>query len=166
MSDHFDKGIRQIENKQLRNAIKSFTEAIEAGENVLAAYLHRSSCYFQLKEYENVVKDLTDAIDIEPTYEQFYYNRAAAYVNLFKYTEALEDYNIAISLNPKYVNAHYNKASVHMKLEQHEQAVFSFMKASDLGHEDAKIVLKHFEQRGKEINEGKAAGETPTKAEA
>ena len=151
---NFEKGIAQIKSKQIRLAIKSFTVSIEENDKVLESYLHRSSCYFHLKDFDKVVEDLTKAIDLDPTWEEYYYNRAAAYVNLLQYQNALDDYNIAITLNPKYVNAHYNKGSVHMKMEQHEQAVFSFMKASDLGHEDAKIVLKHFEHRGKEINEG------------
>jgi len=156
---NFEKAIAQVKNKQLRLAIKSFTLCIENNEKVLESYLHRSSCYFQLKEFENVVEDLTKAIDFDPTWEEYYYNRAAAYVNLTQYQNALDDYNIAVTLNPQYKNAHYNKGSVHMKLDQHEKAVESFLEAGALGHEDALIVLKHYLKRGVEINENSSKEE-------
>ncbi len=161
MSNHYEKGLKQVECNQFRNAIKSFTESIENEEKILESLLHRSSCYLHLKNFAEAAEDLSRAIDIDPTYEEFYYNRAMAYVNLQEYDKALNDYSIAVTLNPKYKNAYYNKASVHMKLDQHEKAVENFLEAGALGHKEALIVCKHFNQRGEEINENKNKDEKP-----
>ncbi len=158
MSEYYEKGIKQVQVKQFKNAIDSFSKAIEAGEKVLKSLLHRSSCFFHFKKFNKAEKDLSKAIDMDPTVEEFYYNRAAAYVNMNEYGKALQDYEIATKLNPNYKNAFYNKASVHMKLDQHEAAVKNFLEAGALGHEEALIVCKHFNKRGDEINQDKEQG--------
>ncbi len=161
MSKNYEKGLKQIECKQFKNALKSFTEAIENGEKILESLLHRSSCHLHFKNFEEAAEDLSKAIAIEPTYEQFYYNRAMTYVNLQEYDKALNDYSIAVTLNPNYKKAYYNKASVHMKLDQHEKAVENFLEAGARGHREALIICKHFNQRGGEINENKDKEEKP-----
>ncbi|HMA63295.1 MAG TPA: tetratricopeptide repeat protein, partial [bacterium] len=83
-----------------------------------------------------------------------------ARVNLKKYEAAIGDFTIAIKLDPNYEKAYYNRGSIYLNQDRHEKAVYDFVKAAKLGNEQAQVLIKHFEERGREIRSRDTSGKS------
>jgi tetratricopeptide (TPR) repeat protein len=62
-----------------RQAITSFTQAIEVNPENTDAYMQRGRANKELKEYDKAIQDYTTALDLDPEEEAAYAGRGNAY---------------------------------------------------------------------------------------
>jgi tetratricopeptide (TPR) repeat protein len=114
-----------------RQAIQSYSKAIELNPRYAVAYFMRAILYEQLQEFQRSLSDYNQAISINPEAFLAYHNRAILkYENLNDYQGGLNDFNQAIYLNPKYAEAYYNRALLkHIKLNDIQGALKDYNQA-------------------------------------
>ena len=118
-----DEGDKLYDNKDLTNALKKYSEAIELNPKNSAAYAGRGNILIDQKNYKSALSDLNQAITLDSSQAYIFNYRACAYIELGEYDKALDDLMKAIDLDPEYVLAYSNGAVVMINLEQYKDAI-------------------------------------------
>jgi tetratricopeptide (TPR) repeat protein/V8-like Glu-specific endopeptidase len=106
-----DPGTDIISGK--RQAIQSFSTAIQINPRYANAYLSRAILYEQMQDFQKALADVNQVITLKPRYFEAYYNRAVLKnVRLNDSQGALLDYDRAIALNPRSFSAYYNRGNL------------------------------------------------------
>lgn len=90
------KGIINIKQNNIKDAIKNFTEAIVLDPEFAIAYHNRSLCYKLIEEYELAKNDLETAINLNNDYAQFYFTKALLSESIDEENQAVKYYQKAI----------------------------------------------------------------------
>lgn len=122
-------GIFLANNKNYKEAIKKFTEAIKLNPNNADAYFQRGKAYYDLKNYKKAISDYTRAIELEPNKSILYSSRAFAYKKLENYEKAILDYTKAIELKPDESVLYYRRGLCYQALGENEKAEADFAKS-------------------------------------
>lgn len=121
--DWFIKGRAEFEKGEYREAINSWTKAIEKNPTNTYAYSARGLAYAKLKEPDKAVENYNKAIDLEPKNAVAYGNRGVSFVKLQRYDNALKDYNKGIELTPQKVPAYTNLAELLIMMDNYKSAL-------------------------------------------
>ncbi len=89
-------------NKKLKEAIKTYSKAIELDERFIEAYLGRGSVYAVQLRFEEAFSDFDKAVELNPKHPVAYYNKGLAYELLDDKDKAIEFYNIFLELAPEH----------------------------------------------------------------
>jgi tetratricopeptide (TPR) repeat protein len=117
-----------------KEAIQSFTKAIQLNARYSRAYFMRAYAYAQISEFQNALADYSQAIALNPKYAEAYNNRGSLkHEKLNDPQGALADYNQAIALNPNLADAYYNRGLLQdEQLNNPQGALADFNKAITL----------------------------------
>jgi len=120
-----------------KDAIVSFSKAIELNPKDAEHYVTRGVAYHALGNYTQAINDYSEAVKINPRNAHAYYNRALAYDGLGDNRQALRDYNKAIQLNPRNPDYYVNRGIILMALDNYRQAMKDFDIAIEIDPQDA-----------------------------
>lgn len=113
-------------------AIKHYTNAIEAHPNYPESYYNRGKSYGTKGDYDQAIRDYDKAIELEPAYSAAYNSRGAAYETKDNYDQAIQDYNKAIEFMPSNEDAYCNRGNAYSRKGNHDLAIRDFDKAIEL----------------------------------
>ncbi|SRR6266496_1534930 len=93
-------GMSQLLLRRLREARKSFEQALKVDRNYANAYANLGVVYYEDRSYGKAIKYYDKAIALQADAAVFYNNRGAAYFNKKQYEKASLDYAKALDLDP------------------------------------------------------------------
>jgi tetratricopeptide (TPR) repeat protein len=157
-------GMSQLLLRRLREARKSFEQALKADRNYANADANLGVVYYQDKNYGKAIKFYDKAIALQPDTAVFYNNRGAAYFNKKQFEKANLDYAKALELDPDiFENSgragiqaqlpspedrarySYVLAKLYAKAGENERSLHYLKKAMEDGYKDIKNVYKDSE---------------------
>ncbi len=121
--DYWRQGKNYFESKQYRQAVESYTKAIELQRNVVGFYSRRGDAWFELGENDQAIDDYNRAIELEPEDWTSYNNRGYIYDKMGKHNEALEDFGYAIKIQPQEAIPYNNRGNVYEELGIYDKAI-------------------------------------------
>ncbi len=83
-----------------KEAVSSFSKAIEFGFEIENSYIGRGKAWTELKDHKKAIDDFSEALKINEDSFTAREDRAVAYNNSRQFDKALEDLNILIEKNP------------------------------------------------------------------
>ena len=128
----FERGNFLMGLKEIEEAIKAYSDAIELNPRYSAAYNNRGVVYVDIGEYNRALKDFNTAIELNPNDFFAYNNRGNAYNKIREVDKAIKDLNTAISLKPDYSNAYNNRGNAYVKKHYFDKAIEDFNTAIQL----------------------------------
>jgi tetratricopeptide (TPR) repeat protein len=154
-------GMSELLLRRLREARKSFEQALKADRNYANAYVNLGVVYYQDRNYSKSIKFYDKAIALQPDNAVFYNNRGAAYFNKKQFEKASQDYTKAIELDPDILETSgragvqaqipspedrarysYVLAKIYAKAGENERSLHFLRKAMEDGYKDIKNVYK------------------------
>jgi tetratricopeptide (TPR) repeat protein len=154
-------GMSELLLRRLREARKSFEQALKADRNYANAYANLGVVYYQDKSYGKAIKFYDKAIALRPDTAVFYNNRGAAYFNKRQYEKASLDYTKALELDSDIFEGSaragvqasipspedrarysYVLAKIYAKAGENERSLHYLKKAMEDGYKDIKNVYK------------------------
>jgi len=132
-----NEGNAFFKNKQYRDAIKKYTEAIEADRTDVTFFSNRSACYAAIEDWENAAEDGRQCILVDKTFVKGYFRYALALQNLGNLEGALDAVKRGLGIEP--LNADLKKMSRELdeairmkKVDASIQSAESQIKAGDV----------------------------------
>ena len=130
-------GVAHFEHGHLRDAIDSFTAALDLGtwvdnaesSNKTYLYYYQGLSYFYLGRIEDALDSYNVAIKLNPNFAPVYNNRGIIYYYQEKLDKALADYEKSIRLNPQGADAFNNRGIIYYKFEQSDKAINDYSEA-------------------------------------
>ena len=120
-----------IAQRNYKEAIKLFNEAIELKPNEAQAYYGRGRAY-KSNDAGKAIEDLTKALELNPKLVEAYNARSDCYYKLKDYEHALADCNKTIEFKPNFLNAYYRRSLVYNKLKDYNKALNDMSKAIEI----------------------------------
>jgi tetratricopeptide (TPR) repeat protein len=136
----FERGYVYAEAKNVNEAIRCYSKAIELDPSDASAYSNLGNLLSDenLKRYEEAEVAYGKAIELNPSYASAYSNLGILLRNLKRYDEAEVSYRKAIELNPSDATAYSNLGLLlHENLKRYGEAEVSYRKAIELDPSDA-----------------------------
>ena len=109
----FHRGNFLLMLKQIDEALKAYSRAIELSPNNAKAYNNRGVAYRKKGKLDLAVKDYTKAIKLNPDDANAYSNRGNVYREKGEFNRAIDDTNTAIELNPNCTEAYNNRGAAY-----------------------------------------------------
>jgi uncharacterized protein (TIGR02145 family) len=129
---YYNRGLADHGLMDYKEAIKSYSKAIELNPQYAAAYYSRGFAKTILVDYPGAITDFNNAIAISPRYPAAYYYRALAKANQKDFAQAIADYDKTIELEPSYAEAYYNRAFAKSALKDYPGAIADNTKTIEL----------------------------------
>jgi tetratricopeptide (TPR) repeat protein len=95
------KGNYRLEDGQLDEALKDFSEALQENPDHAMAHLGLALTYMKMEEYDASMKELNTVIELKPDIAAAYADRGILYDRLGHHEKALADYRKALEMDPK-----------------------------------------------------------------
>jgi len=133
---HFDEGIRLNFERNYRQAVNSFTNAIEIDPSFQGAYTVRGTAYFVLEMYHEALQDYDKAISLGPQDYTFhttaFYMRGRTYIELEEYEKAVNDFTRLLFSMPLSWEAYKDRGIANIFLERYEEALLDLNKSIEI----------------------------------
>lgn len=126
------KGIQQSQAKQYRQAIDSYTKAIEIEPSFIEAYLKRCEIRYKLGDNQGVLQDCYAIIKIDPSVAKAYYYQGRARYRLGYTQSAIKAYTEALERETNYAQAYYYRGLAYQELKENLPALENFQTAAEL----------------------------------
>lgn len=94
---HLTNGTQFLRNGKNRQAISSFTKAIEIEPRYAEAYIKRGFAYYQLTHYQKAIADYTHTLNLKRFTADAYAGRGDIYLALSDPQRALADYTASLA---------------------------------------------------------------------
>ncbi len=142
-----ERGSRHLKSGNYEEAVQAYTEAIEAGDNVVIAYANRCYANQFLGQHQEAIDDCTKSLELASEQAEageeiegysaweVLNNRAVSHMRLGAYDDALADLDEAVELMPDYAEAYANRGRVLIDRERFEEAIEVLDKAVELDPE-------------------------------
>ncbi|XP_070180925.1 serine/threonine-protein phosphatase 5-like [Littorina saxatilis] len=116
-----------FKKQNYNEAIKYYSEAIEANPTVAAYYGNRSFAHLRTESFGYASTDANKALALDKAYIKAYYRRASANMALGKFKEALRDLKYVVTVRPsdKDASARYSECDKVVKRIAFERAIAS-----------------------------------------
>jgi tetratricopeptide (TPR) repeat protein len=157
-------GMSQLLLRRLREARKSFEQALKADRTYANAYANLGVVYYEDRNYGKAIKYYDKAIALQADTAVFYNNRGAAHFNKKQYEKASLDYAKALDLDPDIFEPSsragvqasipspedrarysYLLAKLYAKAGENERSLHYLKKAMEDGYKEIKNVYKDTE---------------------
>jgi tetratricopeptide (TPR) repeat protein len=158
-SEWWEKGNAFDNAGNYRDAVDSFSKAIELQPKIAGGYSYRGAVLVKLGDSIQSFKDFDKAIELDPRYAKTYLFRGFAYGKLGKQSESLKDFDKAIELDPNDAWAYNGRSIIHVLLGNLNQSLRDSDKAIDLSPKYANayynrgIAYLHMENKSKALND-------------
>lgn len=129
------EGWKLYSDGNYKQAVQSFTEAINVFPRNAEGYFGRGTAYNELHENQKALEDYNKSIEIAPNFYT-YNNRGKTNFELHNYSASLEDFNKALQVNPQDITALINRGKIYFALRRIEQGMADFNKAVSLQPND------------------------------
>ena len=125
----FRLGNKKSNQKQYRDAIIHYDNAIRLKSDFAEVYYRRGKAKYELKRYKAAIYDYDNALRLKPDDVNSYFNRGLAKYALRQYESVITDYNMVIRFASDNVSAYFNRGLAKYKLRQHDAAIADFDEA-------------------------------------
>ncbi|MCK4261221.1 MAG: tetratricopeptide repeat protein [Halanaerobiales bacterium] len=129
---YFFKGKIYYERKKFKEALLSFTKAINLEPEFADAYNNRGVIYKNLRMYEIALEDYSKSIELNPEHFIAYMNQGNIYNIRRHNVKAIEKHSKAIELNPEYATAYFNRGLTHFEKREYIKGTKDCLKAIKL----------------------------------
>jgi tetratricopeptide (TPR) repeat protein len=106
----YKKGIDQMSNEKLEDAIRSFDLSLRIDPNYVDAWIKKGYAHFHLGENTLAISSYDKALDIDLNNAEAWNLKGLAYYKTRNYDEAIRACDKAIDINPNDAMSWYNKA--------------------------------------------------------
>jgi curved DNA-binding protein CbpA len=128
----YHRGNLKTQNKEYRQAIEDFTEAIKLNPQFIDAYLKRCEMRYKMGDNQGVLDDCYQIFSINPNIAKAHYYQGRARYSL-GYTEpAIKSYDLAIVNDGKYPQAYYYRGIAQKEILAISAAIKDLHKAAEL----------------------------------
>lgn len=128
----YHRGNLRTQNKEYRQAIEDFTEAIKLNPQFIDAYLKRCEMRYKMGDNQGVLDDCYQIFSINPNVAKAHYYQGRARYSL-GYTEpAIKSYDLAIANDGNYPQAYYYRGIAHKEILANILAIKDLNKAAEL----------------------------------
>ncbi len=138
----FREGIQLFEDKQYENAFSYFDQAVKEHRKSAVAYAYRGKCNFQLDNYYSALFDFSEALSFDNTLAECYLDKGKAHMALLEFREAFREFDKAVwfyrNNNPDALRL---RGLSRLRMQQLVQSERDFVRAVELGDEDARFIL-------------------------
>ena len=157
-------GITELLMQRVKEARKSFEQAIRADRHFADAYNNLGVIYYETKKYGAAVKQYEKAIAVDNSSASFFNNLGAAYFSKRSFDSAVAAYQHALELDPDVFDRtsrmgvqaqlpspedraryDYTVAKLYAKMGLSDQSLEYLRKAMEAGYKDLKNVYKDVE---------------------
>ena len=90
-------GNQAYSNKQYKEAINHYTNAIKLNPQEPSFYSNRGLCYYNLGQFMDCINDCDNAIRLNPNFTKAYKKKASALANMLKFPEAVQTMKGAVN---------------------------------------------------------------------
>ena len=136
-SYYYNRGNGYLDNGDFKNAITSYTQAVELDPENIYSYINRGYIYIQLGDFDLAIADFDKAIELNPDETLAYINRGVAYRETGRHGDAITDYTSAIRLNPNGIDAYFGRAYVYMQINDFNGAIPNYSKIIQIDQNNA-----------------------------
>lgn len=145
-TSYIDEGMDYIENAEYDNALNSFSQAREAGENEELIRRGEGIAYLGKTQYDQAVASFVQALaccDGTVTSLEFdiNYYLATAYYKSGDYQSAYDTYTAILALHGKEVTALFLRGVTDLAMNNHAQAVADFDRAVELDKQNYSMYI-------------------------
>ncbi len=126
---YYNRGKAYEYEKQPKEALIDYTQAIKLRPDYAEAYTNRGGIYQEEHRYELAQADLNKALSINPNFDKALNNRGIIYNNIRSYDLAIVDFTKAIAINPSFDRAYNNRGLSLFYLKSYERALLDFNQA-------------------------------------
>ncbi|MBD2597557.1 tetratricopeptide repeat protein [Nostoc spongiaeforme FACHB-130] len=157
-ADYYKQGHAAYQVRDYKQAVESFTKAIQEEPKYAKSFINRGNARYNLKDYEGALIDYTKALEINPQEVKALVNRGNARYMLADYSNdpdreyhlAIADFNNAIRLNIKEAEAYIRRGIVRSQiakysgesLKEFQQAIADFSEAIKLNASKAEAYFQ------------------------
>lgn len=157
----YNKGYKSLSRDDHKNAIASFSRAIDIKPDSVEARSNLGVAYFGQSNNRKALEYFQKAHDMDPESPEVLYNLGIALRGSREFDKAIDCYEKALEIESDYYAAHNNLGVAYMNLEDLEKSVESFEKAvefeeSDVGGEDG---LQKNKRITENLKQAKKAGD-------
>jgi len=153
----FAAGLGHAEKGSWKEAVESYSRAIEAKPDWSDAYVNRGVARAALGDYAGAIKDYDEALRLSPEDAGALMNRGVARHELQQYGQALEDYTAALAVDETNVDAYRNRAITFQTAGELVAAVEDYGTAIRLDPDDVNLYRERAAVRREQPDEDAAA---------
>jgi tetratricopeptide (TPR) repeat protein len=138
----FQEGIQFYDSKNFEEAFYYFDQQVKAFPKSAVAYGYRGKCNLRDENYYSAVYDLSQAISYDNTLAECYLDKGKSHYALQEFKEAFKEFDKAVwffrNSNPEAVKS---RGLARLRMQQFVQSERDFVRAVELGDEDARFIL-------------------------
>ena len=131
---HFEEGNIYYGRQDYRNAIASYTKALEFNSQNVAAYVYRGSAYGSIQNYPSAEQDYRRAVQLDPQNINAQIGLALVYYYTQDYRSAISSLNLALRVNERNGQAYYLRALCYRNLNKPLEAMRDYGYAKYFGY--------------------------------
>ena len=133
---HLRQGYNYYKENRLKEALATFSLAIETNPQNFEAWFWRARTYIRMDQFDNAITDLNRVVEINPGYGPAYDNLGWLFMRRNKFDESLSHLNKSIELKPDNGWAHYMRGRVYFNKGDLQKAFENANTACQLGNQD------------------------------
>lgn len=137
----FDLGVSRIKEKNLKEAISNFREAVRLNPNNVLAQYNLGNSLVKTGNLELAEEHFRNTIKLKPNYAVAYNDLGYTLAMRGKLDEAMDNYRTAIEVKPDYASAYINMGISWDVKGEFDKAIEQFQKAIKFQRENAKAYL-------------------------
>lgn len=131
-NDFYLRGALRTQNKEYRQAIEDYTEAIKLNPKFVDAYLKRCEMRYKMGDNQGVLDDCYQVLLINPNVAKAHYYQGRARYSLGYTQPAIKSYDLAISNDSNYPQAYYYRGIAYKEILDTSSAIDDLKKAAEL----------------------------------
>ncbi|MEM8829600.1 MAG: DnaJ domain-containing protein [Cyanobacteria bacterium P01_G01_bin.19] len=130
--DFYLRGTLKAQNKEYRQAIEDYTEAIKLNSKFVDAYLKRCEMRYKMGDNQGVLDDCYQVFKINPNIAKAHYYQGRARYSLGYTQPAIKSYDFAIANDSNYPQAYYYRGIAYKEILSTESAIKDLSRAAEL----------------------------------
>lgn len=138
----FAEGINMFRNRRFEEAFTYFDQQVKLNPKSALGYAYRGKCNLQDENYYSALFDLSQALSFDNTLADTYIDKGKVHLALLEFKDAFREFDKAVWF---YRNAHPEairlRGVARLRMQQFVQSERDFMRAVQLGDEDARFIL-------------------------
>ena len=132
------------EKKDLKAALKDYTEAIRLAPTVVGLLVNRGNAWAARKEFDKAIADYDEVIRLQPEEAFAYSGRGLAWHAKKEFDKAIADFSEAIALDPQLAIAYRSRGLAWQRKGDFDKAIADFSEAIRLDPQNPRA----YEERG------------------
>lgn len=138
----FQDGIILINEKKTDEAFEYFDQAVKSNPKSAIAYAYRGKCNLIHENYYSALFDFSQAISFDNTIADCYLDKGKALMSLSEFKEAFLEFDKAVwFFRNENADALRLRGLARLRMQQFAQSERDFLRAMELGDEDARYIL-------------------------